>query len=378
MFFIPSFRKLKLSRVIAHAVLSVMALGLIPITAIAEEKPKIQIAILLDSSNSMDGLIDQTRQQIWNVVNALTAVRKAGQVPELEIALYHYGNDALPQSEGFNRQLTDFTPELDAVSERLFEIRTNGGQEYAGWVIQSAIDQLQWSPDSEDFRAIFIAGNEPFDQGKVAWQDSISLAKRSDVLVNTIYCGQSESQERDLWAQGAELADSATFNINQDRAIAFVPSPFDDEITRLNQALNDTYIPFGVEGTLGLQRQLVQDANAGQQIVTRGASKSSSYYNNASWDLIDALAEESVDLAEVEDDQLPETLRGLSLEEKETFIDDQKAEREAIQAQIRDLTAQRQAYLEDLRRQSDPQDTLDYVMIQALRQQLAAKGFVLR
>jgi len=323
----------------------------------------------------MDGLIDQTRRQLWNVVNALTAVRKDGQVPELEIALYHYGNDALPQTEGFNRQLTGFTPELDAVSERLFEIRTNGGQEYAGWVIRSAIQQLEWSPDRGDFRAIFIAGNEPFDQGMVPWRDSIDAANRSDVLVNTIYCGEAESPERNLWAQGAT---GGTFNINQTQTIAFVPSPFDDQITRLNEALNDTYIPFGEGGTRGLQRQIEQDANAGQQIVTRGASKSSAYYNNASWDLIDALEEASVNLAELEDEELPEPLRGLSVEEKETYVQGRQAERERIQAQIQDLTAQRQAYLDRLQRQSDPRDTLDYVMIQALRQQLATKGFVLR
>jgi len=364
--------------VVASILLSALAVGSLPLKTIAQEKPKIQIAILLDSSNSMDGLIDQTRQQIWTVVNALTAVRKEGQVPELEIALYHYGNDALPPTEGFNRQLTDFTPELDAVSEQLFQIHTNGGQEYAGWVIRSALSQLGWSSDPQDFKAIFIAGNEPFDQGQVPWQKAIELAQQSDVLVNTIYCGEAENPERDLWAQGAALAAGANFNIDQDLAVAFVPSPFDDRITQLNQALNDTYIPFGETGTQGLQRQLVQDANAGQQIVTRGASKSSGYYNNASWDLIDALAEESVSLETMAEEELPENLRGLSLADKEVFVEEQRAQRQAIQTEIRDLTAQRQAYLDRSPQQSEPRDTLDDVMIQALRQQLAEKGFILR
>ena len=31
--------------------------------------PKIQAAILLDVSNSMDGLIDQAKNQLWNMVN---------------------------------------------------------------------------------------------------------------------------------------------------------------------------------------------------------------------------------------------------------------------------------------------------------------------
>ena len=362
----------------SSALLAALALVGIPLETIAGEEPKIQIAILLDSSNSMDGLIDQTRQQIWNVVNSLTSVRKDGKIPELEVALYHYGNDSLLSSQGFNRKLTDFTPELDAVSEQLFEIRTNGGQEYAGWVIRSALESLNWSSDPADFRGIFIAGNEPFDQGQVPWQSAVESAKRYDILVNTIYCGGAESSERDLWASGAELAQGETFNINQNESIAFVPSPYDDEITRLNQALNNTYIPFGEEGTIGAERQLLQDSNAGEQIVTRGSAKVSSYYRNSSWDLVDALANSTVNLAEIADEELPAPLQGLRLEEKEAYITERQQEREAIQAQIRDLTEQRQAYINNLPNRNDPRDTLDYVMIQALRQQLVRKGFVLR
>src|SRR5438045_3476712 len=35
----------------------------------AVEKPKIQMAVLLDTSNSMDGLIGQARTQLWKIVN---------------------------------------------------------------------------------------------------------------------------------------------------------------------------------------------------------------------------------------------------------------------------------------------------------------------
>ena len=83
-----------------------------PIAMSSTSQPKIQIAILLDSSNSMDGLIDQTRYQLWNIVNALTKVTKNGEVPRLEVALYHYGNDSLPSSEGHLTLLTAFTPRI--------------------------------------------------------------------------------------------------------------------------------------------------------------------------------------------------------------------------------------------------------------------------
>ncbi|OKH17498.1 VWA domain-containing protein [[Limnothrix rosea] IAM M-220] len=367
---------MSLSRLFRTAALS-LSFVLMPWVAIAEEKPTIQLAILLDSSNSMDGLIDQTRSQIWTVVNALTDVRKDGQVPNFEVALYHYGNDSLPSYEGFNRQLTDFTPELDNVSEKLFEIQTNGGQEYSGWVIKSAVNQLTWEDDSDDFRAIFIAGNEPFDQGKVGWQEAIALARAEDIIVNTIYCGSAENRERALWAEGAEIASGANFNINQDRAVIVRPSPYDDDIRALNDKLNSTYIPYGDDGVRGLNRQIQQDVNAGAAIVTRGSSKSSAYYRNASWDLVDALEEEAVDLATLPEEALPLSLQGLTLEEKESYIQGVEAERQETQAQIRALTEQREAYLRNLPVDEDVTDTLEYAMIQSLREQLARKGFVL-
>lgn len=357
-----------------------LALSILCFPTKAFAKAKIQIAILLDSSNSMDGLIDQTRTQIWQIVNSLTKVTKDGEVPELEVALYHYGNDNLPSQEGFVRLLTGFSSELDLVSEKLFSIQTNGGQEYAGWVIRSAMQQLNWSKDKEDFRVIFIAGNEPFDQGPIVWSEAVNLAVKGDILVNTIYCGSAESQERQLWASGANLAKGSHFNINQDKKIEFIKSPYDEEIATWNAKLNQTYIPYGAVGEVGQQRQAIEDTNSGQNLVSRGISKASEYYNNASWDLIDALDKGIVTLEQLSDNALPPAMRGMTLAQKREYVATKKAERERIQATIRDLYQKRSEYVANQRQAnaSSGDNTLDYVIIESLRKQLAAKGFKLQ
>ena len=89
---------------------------------------KIQVALLLDTSNSMDGLIDQAKSRLWNIVNTLTTLKYNGQAPQVEIALYEYGNDGL-KDENYIRQITPLTQDLDLVSEKLFALRTNGGSE---------------------------------------------------------------------------------------------------------------------------------------------------------------------------------------------------------------------------------------------------------
>ena len=51
---------------------------------------KIQIALLLDTSNSMDGLIDQAKSQLWTIVNELAKAKCDNTYAELQIALYEY------------------------------------------------------------------------------------------------------------------------------------------------------------------------------------------------------------------------------------------------------------------------------------------------
>ena len=45
-----------------------------------------------------------------------------------------------------------------------------------------------WSESSKDYKAIFIAGNEAFDQGKVSYKDACKEAITKGIIVNTIIC----------------------------------------------------------------------------------------------------------------------------------------------------------------------------------------------
>src|SRR5262245_4241724 len=76
------------------------------------EKPKIQMAILLDTSNSMDGLINQARTQLWKIVNEFAKAKKGGVQPELEVALYEYGNNSLDAKTHWIRLVVPFTDDL--------------------------------------------------------------------------------------------------------------------------------------------------------------------------------------------------------------------------------------------------------------------------
>jgi hypothetical protein len=87
---------------------------------VANQQPKIQLAILLDTSSSMDGLIDQARQQLWQAVNEFSRAKRDGMTPVLEVAVYEYGNNGIDAQEGHTRQVVGLTRELDKVPKPCF------------------------------------------------------------------------------------------------------------------------------------------------------------------------------------------------------------------------------------------------------------------
>ncbi|MEM9297372.1 MAG: hypothetical protein AAGA64_03210, partial [Bacteroidota bacterium] len=73
-------------------------------------------------------------------------------------------------------------------------------------------------------RFIFIAGNEEFSQGLVPFEKACALAISSDVVVNTIYCGDYRRGIHELWKKGAEIGGGSYMNIDMDKATVYIPS----------------------------------------------------------------------------------------------------------------------------------------------------------
>ena len=188
-------------------------------------KPSIQIALLLDTSYSMDGLIDQAKSQLWSVVNEFIRAKRDGRTPVLEVALYEYGNNGLPAQEGFVRLVVPLTDDLDTVSGKLFALKTNGGEEFCGQVIRDAVAQLTWSRSSDVYKAIFIAGNEPFSQGPVDYHTACRAAIEKGIIINTIFCGPTPAGEQTGWKDGAVLADGRYMSIDHNQKVAVIPAP---------------------------------------------------------------------------------------------------------------------------------------------------------
>jgi hypothetical protein len=345
----------------------------------ARDESIVQLAILLDTSNSMDGLIEQAKSQLWKIVNEFNDARQGGKHAVVQVALYEYGNSGLSIGTNYIRQVLPFTRDLDKVSEELFKLSTNGGDEYCGAVIREALDKLAWDPDNHAYKAIFIAGNEPFTQGPVQPNEACKDAIRKGIVVNTIHCGSRDQGESSGWRTGAAIADGRYLTIDQDKAVVHIEAPQDKEITRLSIELNKTYISYGKDGERGRSNQIAQDLNAEKYkqsgaAVQRAITKTSANYSNAGWDIVDANKKGGVKLESVREDDLPAELKPMTPAARQAYVDAKAEERARLQSEISRLTEERKKFIANKAVEQKGTETLDTAISKAVRAQAAARS----
>lgn len=344
-----------------------------------EKNQTIKVALLLDTSSSMDGLIHQAKAQLWDIINELSYAKYKGNKPRLQIALYEYGNNSLSNTNGYIRRVLRFSNDLDEISKKLFSLTTNGGNEYCGEAIHTAISELEWGKDKHDLKMIFIAGNEPFDQGQKSYKDAISNAQEHDVIVNTIYCGAYQDGINGLWQDGAKRGDGDYMIINHNKKVVHIVTPYDSDILILNKQLNNTYVYYGAHGRSKLKSQSQEDQNAETLdetvSVKRAISKSSRLYNNASWDLIDAEKEKGFRYDQIKNTQLPIEYQNKSETELKEIVAQKRIERQRIKDKIQQLNIKRRAYVAKKQHDKNSKDELNNVMINAIKSQAQRKKY---
>jgi hypothetical protein len=339
----------------------------------------IDLVICLDTSNSMDGLVESAKQKLWAVVNELATAKPR---PNLRVGLYQYGNDGLNAETGWVQNLCPLTDDLDSVYAKLFPLKTNGGTEFVARVVRSAVNDLDWNMAKDTLRVIYVAGNEPATQdGKFGLQDICKAAASKGIIVNTIFCGPVEEGRQTGWQDAATWADGQYASIDQNSGTVVVASQYDKKLAELGTKLNTTYIAYGKAGAPGLANQAAMDTNAGilnaPAAAERAMAKSTVLYRNAGWDLVDAARENKVEIEKVPEKDLPENMQKMTVEQRKQYVAEQAKQREAIQAEIKEISAKRDAELKQKMAEQglDESKSMDKAVRASIRSQAEKKDF---
>jgi hypothetical protein len=166
---------------------------------------------------------------------------------------------------------------------------------------------------------------------------------------------------REFWKDCATLAGGDYFNIDANKQVVHIDTPFDTQINSYNDSLNRTYYGYGSLGVSKKSNQLMQDMNAQSEAISvkteRAIVKSKGAYNNESWDLIDAVDKGSVGLLSITEDELPSEFKGKTEKEKNLLLDEKRKEREIFQTKINELAVERQKFIdEEMKKRPEGQD----------------------
>ena len=342
-----------------------------------ESRRDVDLVIALDVSGSMEGLIDSAKQRLWDITNELAQARPT---PNLRVAILSYGSPSYGEQTGFVHLDLPFTADLDAVSATLFAFQTDGGDEYVSRAIQTSLDRLQWSQDTDALKIVFVAGNESAEQDpQITIASATGAAARRGVVVNAIYCGTDGDADSRAWQRLATNTNGLYASIDQNAAaVANVATPFDAPLAALNDELNETYIALGSEGERARENLVQQDRNAASMspaaAASRTVAKGGALYRSE-WDLVEAVQSGKA-LAEIPVDELPAELQALPAVERETYVREKTEQRTDLQRQIGELAAERSQYIEEQKRAAGGADQgLDAAILDGIRDVAATKGF---
>jgi len=362
-----------------RTVLTALATLLLTLTtSIAQETRPVDVVVMLDTSGSMENLLDATRARVWDVVNELGRMKPT---PELRVGLVSFGTDKATEDQGFIIQHLDLTDDLDEVYAELMGLTIGGGTELVGRALNEALDGMRWSPEYNALRVVFVAGNESADQG--VEDDDFRIAARAardrDIIVNALYAGNRDQGVVEKWHEVARAGEGNFTAIDPSTGSIQIAAPQDDLLLELNGRLNTTYVPYGEKGQNGLANQVAQDSNASrlgvQSCSSRIVAKGGALYNNGSWDLVDRTLEEGFDWNSLSLADLPEEIQSMTVDEKVEFIGAKRAQREGIQREIQAASDAREMFVKKVIADRIGEAGLGEAMRKVIREQAMAKGF---
>jgi Mg-chelatase subunit ChlD len=343
------------------------------------ERPRIEVCFVLDTTGSMSGLIEGAKEKIWSIANDLA---RAKPTPDIRFGLVAYRD----RGDEYVVRATALTDDLDAIYEELMTFEAKGGGDFPESVneaLRTAVDSMEWSEEDEVFRAIFLVGDAPPQMGYENDEKYPSICERAvkrGLIINTIQCGGHEETAK-VWREIAGLSEGEYVALEQSGGMRAVATPFDEELGRLNAAIGDTLIGYGD----AKRRAVVAEKQMRAEEASPGAAASRLAFNSATGkavqgegELIDALESGGLELKEVKKEELPEELRELGDEELERVVAEKRQERVALQAQIAELVAKRDAFLREERARLAGEggggDAFDSKVEEIVREQAKRKG----
>lgn len=355
----------------------------IPIqTPLANERPKIEVVFVLDTTGSMGGLIQAAKDNIWSIASSMAS---ADPAPEIKMGLVAFRD----RGDDYVTRVVDLSSDLDSMYATLVDFQAAGGgdgPESVNKALSDALHSISWSQDPDSYKVIFLVGDAPPHMdypGEVLFPELMAQANAAGIVVNAIQCGNNSFTTRQ-WMQIAQLSNGRYFQVGQTGSAVAFSSPFDADIARLSTELDSTRIFYGSEEEKRKMRAKVAASDKLDKVSSvesqarRGAfnvsagGKSNFLGEN---ELVDDIASGRVDLDALDSASLPATMQVMSPQDQREILAQTATKRVKLEGQIQALASQRQAFLDEkVEATGSAEASLDYKIYEAVREQAEKKG----
>jgi hypothetical protein len=213
----------------------------------------------------------------------------------------------------------------------------------------------------------------------VKYPETCQIAARKGVIINTVQCG-NQRETTPIWQEIARRAEGSYVAIGQTGDMQIVETPVDAELSDLNLAVGRTLVPYGVFHARGLvmAKQAAAESAPASVAADRPAFNSrGGRVVQGGGDLIDDEHAGRVKLGDLKDEELPEPMRALSIEQRRAYLSEMARTRAELQSRIKGLLEKRQAFVDAHLRErqaAGESNAFDTTVLQIIREQGARKG----
>jgi Mg-chelatase subunit ChlD len=344
----------------------------------SQPKPRIEVCFVLDTTGSMGGLIEGAKQKIWSIANEMIS---AQPTPELKLGLIGYRD----RGDEYVVKSFSLTDDIDAIYGRLREFQAGGGgdaPESVNEALAEAIHKMPWSGDNKVLKIIFLVGDAPphmdYPNGP-KYPDLCREAAKKDLIINTIQCGEM-AETKPIWQEIAKLSEGSYVGISQSGNVAVISTPMDKELSRLNERIGTTLIPYGdskLQAEVHAKYAVAKSAPVAAMADRLSYNSKTGKAVQGRGELVDALNDKTLKIEEIDQKQLPTELQKLDPSELQKRIAKTRDERADLQKQIVEVSKKREAYIQSENKRLAAEgkgDAFDQKVTETLHAQAAKKG----
>lgn len=352
------------------------------LSATTNVRPKIEVVFVLDTTSSMSGMIQAAKDNIWSIASTMASAQPA---PEIKMGLVAFRD----RGDEYVTKVFDLSEDLDSMYATLMDFQAQGGgdgPESVNQALHEAVTRVSWSEEPDNYRVIFLVGDAPphMDyQNDVQYPQSVKLAASKGIVVNTIQAG-NDTETSKQWQRIASLSQGDYFNVADNGTHIALLTPFDKQIAELSAELDRTRVYYGSKAEQAKRALKVAAADklhAAASVASRAkralynASESGVSNLFGTKELLTDIESGEVVLDELNEAELPESIRAMPAEEREQALLRQSEQRRELSEKISALAKKRDAYVQnEIAKEEFLDESLDQQIFETVVKQTKDKG----